>query len=87
MAPFTKRPTQGAQQLVRCWVEVAGSYDGEEHPAGSFTYLDERHAWQLQRKGRVRICSPVEAQVTRAHDDLIAARNGAMPRISLGMDL
>jgi hypothetical protein len=61
MAPFTKRPAQEAQQLVRCYVDVAGDYDGEDHEPGEWIYLDERHAWELQRCRKVRIASFEEA--------------------------
>jgi len=35
---------------IRVVVDVAGAYDGEEHDAGDHVYLDEQHAWHLQRQ-------------------------------------
>lgn len=53
--PFTKRRREGAQALVLCYVDMAGGYDGERHKAGDFIYLDERHAWELHRRRKVRV--------------------------------
>ena len=55
-APVTKRSRDGAQQPVRCYVEVAGEYDGEEHVTGEFSYLDERHVWDRRHRRKVRVC-------------------------------
>jgi len=87
MAPFTRRPAQGAQQLVRCYVDVAGDYDSEDHKAGEWIYLDERQAWELLRRRRVRIATYEEAAVVQGADQVIAFRSGALQRPALDMPL
>jgi hypothetical protein len=87
MAPFTRRPAPGAQQLIRCYVDVAGDYDGEDHEAGEWIYLDERQAWELQRWRRVRIATHEEAAVVQRADQVIAVRSGALQRLALDMPL
>jgi hypothetical protein len=87
MAPFTRRPAQGAQQLVRCYVDVAGDYDGEPHEAGEWIYLDEIQAHELQRRRRVRIATYEEVAAVERADQVIAARSGALPRLALDMPL
>jgi hypothetical protein len=87
MAPFTRRPTQGAQQLVRCLVDVAGDYDGEDREPGEWIYLDEIQAHVLQRQRKVRIASYDEAAAVKRADQLVAVRADALPRLSYGMNL
>jgi hypothetical protein len=86
-APFTKRPGEGAQQLVRCYVEVAGEYDGEEHEAGSFIYLDERLAWELHHRRKLRVCTFEEVEAVRKAEEAAGSRPHPWPRFSMDMPL
>ncbi len=85
MAPFSRRPAQGHQQIVRVYVDVAGDYDGEDHEAGEFIYLDEIQAHELQRRRRVRIATSAEAEAVRKADE--ALRPALWPRLTLDMGL
>jgi hypothetical protein len=89
MPPFTRRPEPGraggAQQLVRCYVDVAGDYDGEPHDAGEWVYLDELQAHALQRQRKVRIATAAEAEAVSRADQ--ALRPALWPRMHLSMDL
>lgn len=85
--PFTKRPPEGAQQLVRCYVEVAGEYDGQPHDAGAFIYLDERHAWELHRRRKVRVCTFEEAETVRKAEESAGVRPRSLPRLSMDIAL
>lgn len=85
MAPFTRRPAQGHQQMVTVWIEQPGAYDGEDHAAGEVIFLDERQAWELQRRRKVRICTAAEAEAVSKAD--LALRPALWPRMHLGMDL
>ena len=89
MAPFTKRPTAPgtAQLLVRCWVEQPGSYDGEEHEAGEWIYLDEIQAHVLQRERRVRIATAEEHYVVQAAEERTGVCPQSWPRLSMDMGL
>jgi hypothetical protein len=86
-APFTKRPREGTQQLVRCYVEVACEYDGEKHEAGEFIYLDERHAWDLHHRRNVRVCTFEEVEAVRKAEEAAGARSRSWPRLSTDMAL
>jgi hypothetical protein len=87
MAPLTKRPTQGAQQLVRCFVDVAGDYDGEPHEPGEWVYLDERHAWELQRRGKVRVDTAEEHHAVETAETRAGLWSQSSPRLTLDMGL
>jgi len=87
MAPFTRRPAQGAQQNVRCYVDVSGAYDGEEHDAGEWIYLDEIQAHVLQRQRKVRIATYEEAAAVAKAEERAGVRPQTWPRLSMDMGL
>ncbi|HYB27541.1 MAG TPA: hypothetical protein VEF89_13050 [Solirubrobacteraceae bacterium] len=74
--------------MVKVWIEPpGGDFDGEHHDGGEIVLLDERQAWELQRRRKVRIATFEETAAVERADQLIAAHGGALPRLALDMPL
>ena len=55
-------------------MDVAGAYDGEDHEPGAFVYLDERHAWELQRRRKVRVCTAEKFEAVPKAEEAAGSR-------------
>ena len=66
---------------------MAGDYDGEDHEAGEWIYLDERHAWELQRQRKVRIATYEETATVVKAEELAGVQPHTWPRLSVDMGL